>query len=169
MRMVFWTILFLLIVPLGLAAGALLGNRLPWTEPPGPLARLQIYLSTNEATLQSESPRPELQPARFSLPPEQLQTVVLAACKALDWTVENAGNSKDTSGIHITAVIATPILHFQDDVTIDIRSGGWSMDRRPEESILTATSRSRIGKGDFGANTRHLLDLLATVHKITGT
>jgi uncharacterized protein (DUF1499 family) len=53
----------------------------------------------------------------------------------------------------LNAVVTTKLFRFKDDVTINVvpEPGG-----RP---ALMIRSTSRVGKGDLGANTRHVLDV----------
>jgi len=159
MKLLISVILVLLVLLLGgllLAAGALLLNRLPWDQPPGTAARLAVYLGSNSAATDPASDFPELHPPRYDTPPEALHAAVVQAVERLGWEV----SMRDDGQLHLTAVIITPLLRFRDDV--EIRA-----ERAPDGgSLLTARSSSRVGKADFGANTRHLLDLFATVDDI---
>lgn len=53
--------------------------------------------------------------------------------------------------------MTTKIIKFKDDVTIWVEADG------EERSTLFARSASRVGWGDLGANTRHLMNLFETV------
>lgn len=139
----------LIIFPLGLLAGALVGNRLPWREPPGPWTRLVTYLGTNVAATDAASRFTELRPRHYRAAPEAILAKVRAAMTELGWEVVR----EDPDGLRIEAVVTTPLLRFKDDFTV--RLG------RAEEgkTVVYAESRSRVGRGDLGSNTRHILDL----------
>jgi uncharacterized protein (DUF1499 family) len=74
----------------------------------------------------------------------------------LKWEI----SSLDAPKKEIQAVVTTKIWHFKDDVTIQIRPG------QPSGSVLWVHSASRVGKGDLGANTRHVMDLVEAVNAI---
>jgi uncharacterized protein (DUF1499 family) len=149
-------LLALLLAGLLLAAGALLLNRLPWDQPPGAAARLAAYLGSNSAATDPASDFPELRPPHYDMPPEALHAAALEAVDRLGWKV----SARDDAARHLSAVRITPLLRFRDDVEIRVVPG-------PDGgSLLTARAASRVGRADFGANTRHLLDLFATVDGI---
>jgi uncharacterized protein (DUF1499 family) len=162
MRKVVWiaVLVLVLILPLALAGGALIGNRLPWRAPPGPWARLALYLTTHEAVQEDNASRPELRPLAFAMPPARIQGLVVAACQALRWEVTEIATDERT--LRVSAVVTTRLLRFRDEVTVEIRPA-----IEGQASVLRARSRSRVGQGDFGANTRHLLDLAATLARLT--
>jgi uncharacterized protein (DUF1499 family) len=135
-----------------LSAGALLLNRLPWSDPPGASVRLRTYLSTNIAETRADSIFPELRPRRYPVAPEDMVAVARAAMQGLGWTIV----AESTSPPRLSAVVTTSLLRFNDDVTVHIRpdNGG---------SAVEVIARSRVGRGDLGANTRHVLDLQAAL------
>lgn len=159
MKLLISVVLVLLVLLLGgllLAAGALLLNRLPWDQSPGAAARLVVYLGNNNAATDPASDFPELHPPRYDITPEALHAVAVQAVERLGWEV----SARDDGQLLLGAVIITPLLRFRDDV--EIRA-----ERAPDGgSLLTARSTSRVGRADFGANTRHLLDLFAMVDTI---
>ncbi|MDH3637440.1 MAG: DUF1499 domain-containing protein, partial [Gammaproteobacteria bacterium] len=63
----------------------------------------------------------------------------------------------DPGAHRLHAIVTTPWLHFKDDVSIEIRS------KDDTRSELLVKSASRTGRADYGANLRHILDL---VHRI---
>lgn len=149
-------IFFLVLLFISLLAAGLIANRLPWTEPPGLLTRLLTYLNTNVAETQPDSPFAELRPHRYEAPPELLFDVVRRAAQSLQWEI----TALDAEKKEIQAVVTTKVWGFKDDVTIQIQPA------QPSGSLLLVRSVSRVGKGDLGANTRHILDLLQAVNAI---
>jgi len=139
----------LVLVPLVLAVGGLLLNRLPLLDPPGLGTRLRTYLTTNVAETRTDHPFPELRERSFSVPPSELYSKVRDAVVSLGWRVVQ----EDRQALRLEAVVETPLLRFRDDVQIEVRPAA------AEESRLRVRSASRVGRGDFGANTRHVLDL----------
>jgi len=51
----------------------------------------------------------------------------------------------------IEAVATTRVLRFRDDVTI-------ALHREGDVTVVHVRSKSRLGKGDFGANARRIRD-----------
>jgi uncharacterized protein (DUF1499 family) len=63
----------------------------------------------------------------------------------------------DADKKEITAVVTTKMWGFKDDVLIQVQPA------QPSGSWLMIRSSSRVGKGDLGANTRHVMDLVEMV------
>jgi uncharacterized protein (DUF1499 family) len=147
---------FLLLLGVALIAAGIISNRLPLTEPPGFMPRLSTYLSTNVAETREDSPFAELRPRRYEAPPELLFDVVRRAAQSLRWEI----TSLDAEKREVQAVVTTKIWGFKDDVTMQVQPG------QPSGAVLGVRSASRVGKGDLGANTRHILDLVEAVNAI---
>jgi hypothetical protein len=148
--------LFLALIFASLLVGGLITNRLPLTDPPGVGKRLSTYLGTHVAETTPDSEFPELRLRRYQTPPELLFDIARRAVEGLRW--ETAVLDADKK--EIQAVVTTKIWHFKDDVAIQIQpapQGG---------SSLYVRSVSRVGKGDLGANSRHVMDLHARVESI---
>ena len=149
------TVLIVLIVaPVLALVGGLLANRVPLFDPPGVAERLAAYLTTNVAET-SPAPRfPELAEPRFDVPPERLFAATGAAIDALGWErTPSAG-----AGEH-RAVVTTRLWRFRDDVLVRAEPAGEGGSR------LAIRSSSRVGRGDLGANARHILDLVSQVRR----
>ncbi len=146
-----FVIVLIIVLPLVLAAGALLLNRAALFAPPGPLARLATYLGSNVAELQPQAALPELRPGVYPVKPELLCREVAAALDTLGW------DWRQTHDCRYQATVTTPLLKFTDDVTVTVEPVGEASAR------LYVRSAARIGRGDFGANRRHVLDLVAAV------
>lgn len=139
-----------------LLAGGLALNDLPWDDTPGTAVRLQTYLDSHVAETAEGSPFPELRPRHYlQLSPEELYTVVERVIGAMpDWTVA----ARDAKARRIEAVVSTSLLRFQDDMSIHV-----TPEAKGTAAVLFMRSQSRIGHGDLGANTRHILNLVAQV------
>ncbi len=149
-------VFFLALLFVSLLAGGLITNRLPLTDPPGVGKRLSTYLTTHVAETTPDPEFPELRLRRYQTPLELLFDIARRAVNGLRWetTVLDADKKE------IQAVVTTKFWRFKDDVTIKIQpapQGG---------SFLYVRSVSRIGKGDLGANTRHVMNLHARVESI---
>lgn len=141
-----------LLVPFLLVAAALLLNRAPWLDPPGPAARLRLYLLTNVAETRADHLRPELRPLVLPLTEAQARDRVRQAVARLGWSAPRE------HGGALRTVVRTPLLGFADDVEVRLE---------PVEAgvRVQVRSASRVGRGDLGANTRHVMDLLAELRR----
>ena len=148
-RMLYLLLSLLVVLPLLLVVGSLLLNGVPLTDPPGVGARLRTYLTANVAETRPEHPFAELRQRNFSVPAEELYDRVVEAVGTLGWRVV----SEDRPAQRLDAVVETRLLRFRDNVQIEVWPGG------TQRSQLYVRSSSRVGRGDFGANTRHVLDL----------
>jgi uncharacterized protein (DUF1499 family) len=149
-------VFFLVLLGIALIAAGIIANRLPLTEPPGLLTRLSTYLNTNVAETQEHSLFAELRLHRYEAPPELLFDVARRAAQNLKWEI----TVLDASKKEIQAVVTTKVWGFKDDVTVQIQPA------QPSGNWLWIRSASRVGKGDLGANTRHVLDLIQEVDAI---
>jgi uncharacterized protein (DUF1499 family) len=146
----------LLLLALGLVAGALALNRVPLFEPPGPVARLEAYLTTNVAETGADSPFPELRPRRFDAPPPLVLQAAAEAATRLGWKEVVV----DGEARRIMAVVETPLLGFRDDIVL------WVEEAPEGGSVLQARSESRVGRGDLGANAKHVRNAFGAVADI---
>lgn len=146
-------VFFLVLIGASLLVAGLIANRVPLTEPPGVVPRLVRYLTTNVAETAVDSSFPELRTRRYDAPPGLLFDVARRAAQRLGWDI----TSLDAEKKEIRAVARTKVWKFEDDVTIHTPPA------QPHGSWLMVRSASRVGKGDLGANTRHILDLVQAV------
>jgi uncharacterized protein (DUF1499 family) len=151
-----WLVLILLL-PVLLLVGALMLNRPPLFDPPGPLVRLKTYLTTNVAETRPDHSQPELQTPVYPFDARAARSAVLAAMDGLGWR-----EVRVVAPDEIRAVVVTPLLGFRDDVTVRL-----APDVGGRGTRIAARSASRVGRGDMAANERHLLDLFAVLNKAT--
>lgn len=144
---------FLALIFASLLAAGIIANGLPLTDPPGLGTRLSTYLNTNVAETKEDSSFPELRLRRYEAPPALLFDVARRAVQSLHWDIPATDDAKK----EIQAVVTTKLWGFKDDVTIQIQPA------TPSGSWLWVRSASRVGKGDLGANTRHVMDLVRLV------
>jgi len=140
-------------IGLMLTAGAIVLNRVPLTAPPGPWQRLSRYLGHHVAQTSPGSRFPELRIRRYPVAADVLFADVERAVQHLGWTVRE----RDPARRELRAVVVTPLLGFRDDILIRVNAEGG------HASSLYLHSQSRVGRGDLGANTRHILDLYAAL------
>jgi hypothetical protein len=152
-------VFFVVVVGASLLAAGLITNRLPFSDPPGVVSRVTRYLTSNVAETVVEAPFPELRLRQYGAPPGLLLDVARRAVQRLGWELA----ALDAEKLEIRAVVTSKMLRFKDDVTIRIKSspGGGS--------LLWVRSASRVGKGDLGANTRHIMKLVDAVDRIAPT
>ncbi len=135
-----------------LVVGAIVVNNPPLSDPPGFRTRLFTYLTQNVAETRRDHGFPELELRSYTMSPTPLFTRVEHAITALGWEIVDF----DPGRYYLHAVVVTPLLKFKDDVEVYLVPAR-------EGTELHIRSSSRVGKGDLGANTRHILDLLATL------
>jgi uncharacterized protein (DUF1499 family) len=140
-----WLVM-LVLLPVLLVVGALWLNRAPLLQAPGPLARLQIYLTTHVAATRRGHERPELRPLVLKASIGEVRERVIEAMQRLHWQ-----QIRHEQAV-VRAVVVSPLWRFKDDVEVQLQPTrvGVQVDVR---------SRSRVGKGDLAANTRHILEL----------
>ncbi len=151
-------VLCLISIPMVLILSAFNHNDLPWTEPPGPMARVKHYLTTNVAETTQDSPYPELRMREYDYPTDQLFSLLEASVAELGWQID--GQRDQVYSLH--AVVTTPLLRYQDDVLIRL------IPISTNRNHLYVRSSSRKGRGDLGTNTRHILDLYSQIEKLVG-
>ena len=113
------------------------------------LVAAAIWPTINDVRTGATPEYPELQPQRFARPPDQVFAAALATAREMGLEVTAAEKGE------IQAIATTRILRFKDDVTITVGS----------DSTVNMRSRSRIGKGDLGANARRIADFQARLRE----
>ncbi len=141
------TLLFFIAGLGSLAVGALVLNNPPLYARPGLWRRLWAYLTQNTAETRRNHPFGELELRSYPLVPAALAPRVAHAVAVLGW-----GVVEEDFPHTLRAVAQTPFLRFKDDVEIHLVVGD-------QGTELHVRATSRVGLGDFGANTRHIIDL----------
>ena len=148
---------FLVIAAFGcLAIGAMVLNNQPLNTPPGFMARIQTYLTTNSAETRRKHEFPELELRCYPVSPDILFSYIEKAIIVLGWEEVEIDAKKH----HVHVIAESTLFRFKDDIEIQLQPA----DRGTE---LHVRSSSRVGKGDFGANARHITDLMATLARIS--
>ncbi len=153
MRIVKRLLLFVVVLVVGfvvMLALGVRGNHLPLDDPPGSFVRINTYLNTHVAETVEGSPFPELRPRSYELAADPLFGKVKEAIGRLPrWEIVESKD--DVRQLH--AVVTSGLFRFKDDVMVEVepQPGG-----RP---LVTMRAVSRVGKGDLGTNTRHVMDL----------
>jgi len=150
-------LLLVVVVFVAMLALGIRGNHLPMDDPPGSFVRLNTYLNTHVAETIEGSPFPELRPRSYTLPADPLFAKVKEAIARLPrWEILESKD--DTRQLH--AVVTSGLFRFKDDVTVSVvpQPGG-----KPQ---VTMRAVSRVGKGDLGTNTRHVMDLYDALEQV---
>ncbi|MDH3314564.1 MAG: DUF1499 domain-containing protein [Gammaproteobacteria bacterium] len=147
------SLIALVIVGVWLTGNAILRNRVPIAAPPGAMTRLTTFLTSNVAETREDHRFAELRTRSFEVGADNLLEYVRRACERLGW--ENVIVDPETD--EVRAQVRTPLLRFTDDLEARVESTGSG------SAKLQVRSSSRVGRGDLGANARHVLDLYETV------
>jgi uncharacterized protein (DUF1499 family) len=110
-----------------------------------------IWPTINDVTTGATPEYPALQPQRFSKPADQVFAAALATAREMELEITAQSPEKG----EIQAVATTRVFRFKDDVTITVGRDGQ----------VNVHSRSRIGKGDLGANARRIREFQANLAK----
>ncbi len=150
-----WMFAVLIVAGFLLVTVTLLKQGLPLSDPPGLWARTSVYLSANVAQTSVDASFKELQRVylRGALP------VVLAriknACEQLGWEAVRVSMDKR----RVEARVVSRWMKFTDDLSVQLQpttTTSWALQIR---------SAARLGRADFGANERHILDLLKVLRE----
>lgn len=96
---------------------------------------------------------PDLGPLMLPLPPDTIfQKLELTMAAQVGWTITH----KDAAAGLIEAEVTGGMFRFVDDIVVRVRPDGAG-------ARVDARSRSRVGKGDFGANANRIKALFATI------
>jgi uncharacterized protein (DUF1499 family) len=119
-----------------------------------PFALGLIWPRINDVKTGATPEYPDLQPQRFNQPPAEVFSAALEVAKSMGWEIREADEKTGT----IEAIATTRLLKFKDDVTITIAGEG-------NAAVVNLRSKSRIGKGDLGANARRIRAFQAELAK----
>lgn len=156
LKSILWIAGFVSVLPLALLTLMIIKTDAPLSERPGLQKRLKRYLSQNQAETSNSSPYPELHTPLYLEPPEHLFEIVSSAVQELGWKLSFASKER----LEIKAQISAPVLRVKDDIFISIKASEQGL------SALQIRSKSRVGKGDMGANIRHIIDLKQKIAKL---
>ena len=99
---------------------------------------------------------PDLAPLALAAPTDACFAKALAAAKAMPrWEIF----AQDPSAGRLEAVATTALFRWRDDVVIEVRAA-------PDGCAVHMRSKSRAGRGDFGANAKRIRAYLALLAKI---
>ena len=118
---------------------------------------------TNRAATSPDNSDPTLRTRHYLQAPQAVQQAVVALIPTLRtygryWHYVPAINSAQDSKV-VRAVV--PVIIFKDDLEVTLRGDG-------SGTVMNVTSASRVGKGDFGENRRHILQILGALDERMG-
>jgi hypothetical protein len=154
MKIIFVIIVIVVLVILA----TLLKNHAPLLDPPGPLKRLAVYLTTNTAKTSDNHPFPELRTPVYTVGAEELYGVVKDAAIDLGWSIIDSNDVE----WRLDMVAKTHFLLFMDDVKVEIEPLETAEGKT--QTALHIHSHSRIGSADFAANADHVRQLVRAVN-----
>ena len=140
-------ILLILLLIVGLVAATLWRSGAPLSGPPGSMERIETYLTSNVAQTSVHTDYPELKERAYRIPPNEMLDRVQTAILTLKWKVSMVDPRRN----RVQAVVATPLLGFEDDLSVTIHALPTASSR------LDIRSASRVGRADLGANTGHII------------
>jgi uncharacterized protein (DUF1499 family) len=114
-------------------------------DAPNPVA----YAGDSAAAAQREA-YPDVQPLMMAMPVDSAFTLALRAAREMGWELVDQ-NRRDG---RIEATATTPWMGFKDDVVIRVSSASGI-------SRVDVRSKSRVGRGDVGANAKRVRAYLA--------
>jgi uncharacterized protein (DUF1499 family) len=130
-----------ILIVIGAIVGALIALR---------LVAAAIWPTINDVATGATPEYADLQPQRFEKPADRVFAAALATAREMDFEIAAQSPEKG----EIQAVATTRVFRFKDDVTITLGRDG-------KVVTVNVRSRSRIGKGDLGANARRIRDFQA--------
>jgi uncharacterized protein (DUF1499 family) len=105
-----------------------------------------------EAAAAQKKAYPDLQPLLVTAPADTVFAAARDVVADKGWTLVDANEAEG----RIEATAETGWVHFKDDVVIRVQSG-------PGQTRVDVRSKSRVGRGDMGANARRVRDYLAAL------
>ncbi|HKI98615.1 MAG TPA: DUF1499 domain-containing protein [bacterium] len=118
----------------------------------------------------TERAYPDLTNLETPRPPAGVFAAVESLVQAMGWQVAarseggagGAGGATALAPWRLQAVAVTSLLRFKDDVLIEVRP------RTDGGSTVAMRSKSRVGKGDLGANAKRIRAFLAALRQRLG-
>lgn len=128
------------------------GAILPWLIQPRFGARLRRASQTNIAATSDDTEWPELRPRRYD---RSAADVMQAAVRALDHLSWKLASQEQLALAAEVPIANTP---FVDDFRVTLAEAG-------SQTVVNVHSSSRVGKGDLGANRRHVIQFFIVLEQ----
>lgn len=112
--------------------------------------------TTNFAQTSEDAEQPTLRPLRTELSAEEAADAIANWVQSENrWEI--ADRKRDVDGnLTLHLVRTTPLMRFKDDIHVAVATDSVN----PNMTLVSATSQSRVGKGDLGQNPRNLKELM---------
>lgn len=120
------------------------GAALPWLTVPRFGARFQRGSTTNIAKTSESADWPELKPRRYRASPAATSAAIDATLGRLGWPILTREDNTIAAEVPIVGGIT------YDDFRVTLAAEG-------EHTVVNVRSNARIGRGDMGANRRHVV------------
>lgn len=111
-----------------------------------------VWPRINDVSTGQTPEYPDILPQRIAADAPAVFAAALDAAKSSGLDVTSADETKG----EINGVATTRLFRFKDDVTIRVSREG-------SETVVNIRSKSRVGKGDLGANARRIRALQAAI------
>lgn len=131
------------------------GAALPWLVVPRFGARYARGSTTNITETSDSADWPELRPRRYAATPEQTAAAVVAVLEQLGWPIL----SREATTIAAEVPIMRGLTYDDFRITLSAADQGTEVNVR---------SSSRIGRGDLGANRRHVVQFFLVLDERLG-
>ena len=114
-------------------------------------------LTTNWATTDAEAADELLRPLKLAGSSEEVVTAIRDWAETQShWLVADEQPTGNVTAVHL--VRTTRLMRFRDDVTVRVQT-------LEAGTLVTAESRSRTGRADFGQNPRNLREILGALQE----
>lgn len=152
-------VLGVVLLPFVMIFIGILKNWPPIWDSPGPSVRIRRYLTENIVETSVDPYWLDMQVRHYRVNEEQAFKGIIQAIEDLGWAVHEINEEERTAH----AVVQSLIFRFKDDVRIWMRESA-----RTDGVSVHLRSSSRIGRGDLGANARHVLDFYDALNRSLG-
>lgn len=125
---------------------------LPWLSQPRFGARLRRSSQTNIATTSDAADWPELKPRRYDRSAAEVMQAAVRTFDHLSWQLVSQ------EPLALAAEVPIRNTAFIDDFRVTLTEEG-------TQTVVNVDSRSRVGKGDFGANRRHVVQFFIVLEQ----
>jgi uncharacterized protein (DUF1499 family) len=126
------------------------GVILPWLSQPRFAARLQRGMQTNITDTAADSDWPELRPRRYAEPGTVVAEAAAHTVIQLGWRLVTQDSTSLTAEVPILFGVLT------DDLRVRLST-------EQNQTVVNVRSTSRVGRADFGANRRHVLQFFTVL------
>jgi len=145
----------LIVVLVGIVFFTLHRNGANLFEEPGVVKRLGVFLTIHSASTSDNPHFEELRTPVFDVGTDSLFQLILKTGSGLGWGII----SHDSDNYNVNFVVRSPVLLFEDDVFVQLKS----IDVK--QTSVNIQSSSRTGRADFAANSGHIQALIAALKK----